>query len=419
MKANRWLCLLLAICLVFTLTACGGGGGSDDNNDADTWPVEFYRSTGGSSVSAMRVAPATGSYKYIYFYENGTYKSGDLNNGTLTQTGSGTYTGGDPHGIVTLILTGTYEGNTISGKTVVISSSSLTIDGQTFARSDSNTTPGGGGNGGGGNKGGGGSGGGGGAGYPVSLNPLCFTANTAGSTIKLKAHDYFPPSSIPTVQYSTDGENWNSYILNTLINLEHPGDKVYFRGDNGSFCDEDGNMNFVMDGSIAASGNIMSLLDKTCELTTIPNAWCFYYLFNSCNALTTAPELPATVLKNGCYASMFNGCASLTVAPELPAATLESACYENMFYMCSSLETVPLIAATTLLIYSCDGMFSECNNLNSITVNFTGWSGDATDYWVKNVAATGDFYCPATLATGAPGDFGDSKVPAGWTVHNP
>ena len=418
MKANRWLCLLLAICLIFTLTACsGGGGGSDDDNDADTWPVEFYRSTGGSSVSAMRVAPATGSYKYIYFYENGTYKSGDLNNGTLTQTGSGTYTGGDPHGSVTLSLTGTYEGNVISGKTVVISSSSLTIDGQTFARSDSNTTPGGGGNGGGGNNGG--DPGGGGAGYPVSLNPLCFTANTAGSTIKLKADDYCPPSSIPTVQYSTDGENWNSYILNTLINLEYPGDKVYFRGDNGSFCDEDGNMRFVMDGSIAASGNIMSLLDKTCELTTIPNARCFWYLFISCMELTTAPELPATVLKNGCYEYMFQGCSHLTVAPELPAATLESECYESMFCNCFSLETVPLIAATTLSIYSCDGMFSDCKNLNSITVNFTGWSGNATDYWVKNVAATGDFYCPATLATGAPGDFGDSKVPAGWTVHNP
>ena len=135
--------------------------------------------------------------------------------------------------------------------------------------------------------------------------------------------------------------------------------------------------------------------------------------------LTTAPELPATVLKNGCYEYMFQGCSHLTVAPELPAATLESECYESMFCNCFSLETVPLIAATTLSIYSCDGMFSDCKNLNSITVNFTGWSGNATDYWVKNVAATGDFYCPATLATGAPGDFGDSKVPAGWTVHNP
>ena len=311
MKANRWLCLLLAICLIFTLTACSGGGGGSSSDD--------------------------------------------------------------PSG-------------------------------------------GGGGNGG---NGGGGNNGGGGAGYPASLGPLCFTANTAGSTIKLKAHDTYPPSSIPTVQYSTDGENWNFYTLNDLITLEHQGDKVYFRGDNGSFCDEDGYMIFVMDGSIAASGNIMSLLDKTCELTTIPNTCCFWKLFTSCIDLTTAPELPATVLKSYCYNSMFQGCAGLTAAPELPAATLVSCCYEYMFYNCYNLETVPLIAATTLSSSCCDSMFNQCNNLNSITVNFIGWNGTATDNWVYDVAATGDFFCPASLATGVPGDFGDSKVPTGWTVHNP
>ena len=30
MKANKWFLLFLAVCLVFSLAACGGGGGGSD-----------------------------------------------------------------------------------------------------------------------------------------------------------------------------------------------------------------------------------------------------------------------------------------------------------------------------------------------------------------------------------------------------
>ena len=457
MKANRWLCLFLAICLVFTLAACGGGGGgSDDNNDADTWPVEFYRSTGSSSVSAMRAAPKTGSYKYIYFYENGTYKSGDLNNGTLTQTGSGTYTGGDPHGSVTLSLTGTYEGNTISGKTVVISSSSLTIDGQTFARSDSNTTPDGGG------------------GQSVISGPwLCFTS-TGESTISMT--DTWPVDTEDiSLEYSKNGEPWKDFVIDTTtVNLAD-GDKVYFRGNNNSFSDNSGDyVKFVMTGpgTIAASGNVMSLVDKTCDSTTIPNNNCFINLFENCSIMTTAPELPAIVLKLACYSGMFMGCTSLTAAPELPAPSLADGCYTAMFYGCSKLTvapalpspsladscyqgmfqgcselttapelpatnlakfcyysmfqgcskltTAPELPATNLAEFCYYSMFQGCSKLNYIKVRFTDWNvGGSTYEWVVGVAASGDFYCPK------PGDplglnieYGGSYIPTGWDVDD-
>lgn len=484
MKANRWLCLLLAICLIFTLTACSGGGGGsdDDNNDADTWPVEFYRSTVGSSVSAMRVAPATGSYKYIYFYENGTYKSGDLNNGTLTQTGSGTYTGGDPHGSVTLSLTGTYEGNAISGKTVVISSSSLTIDGQTFARSDSNTTPDGGG------------------GQSVISGPwLCFTS-TGESTVSMIKN--FPYHTVISLEYSKNGEPWKDFVIDTTTVYLADGDKVYLRGDNISFSDNTGNyVKFVMTGpgAIAASGNVMSLVDKTCASTTIPNDSCFCYLFENCSIMTTAPELPAIVLKSrcyinmfmgctsltaapelpaqsltvGCYTGMFDGCSKLTAAPDLPATNLADSCYEVMFHGCTNLSTAPaLLPATDLADFCYHGMFQDCSKLttapelpatnlaefcyysmfqgcsklttapelpatslpnycyiemfkgcsklNYIKVRFTDWNvGGSTEEWVVGVAASGDFYCPK------PGDplglnieYGGSYIPTGWDVDD-
>ena len=133
--------LILASLLILAFTGCGSSGGSDDDEDDATWPVEYYMSVGGSPAPLMKAAPQTGTYKYLYFYKDGKYESGDLNNGTLTKTGEGTYTGGDPHNNVTLSLTGTFEGSSLSGESVAISSGSLTIAGKTFAKDGINTTP--------------------------------------------------------------------------------------------------------------------------------------------------------------------------------------------------------------------------------------------------------------------------------------
>lgn len=134
--------LILASLLILTFAGCGSSGGSDDDEDDDaTWPVEYYMSVGGSPAPLMKAAPQTGTYKYLYFFKDGKYESGDLNNGTLTKTGEGSYSGGDPHNNVTLSLTGTFEGSTLNGESVAISSGSLTIAGKTFAKDGINTTP--------------------------------------------------------------------------------------------------------------------------------------------------------------------------------------------------------------------------------------------------------------------------------------
>ena len=114
--------LILASLLILTFAGCGSSGGSDDDDDDATWPVEYYMSVGGSPAPLMKAAPTTGTYKYLYFNKNNTYESGDLNNGTLTKTGEGTYSGGDPHNNVTLSLTGSWDNvdNALSGENVTI-----------------------------------------------------------------------------------------------------------------------------------------------------------------------------------------------------------------------------------------------------------------------------------------------------------
>ena len=67
-------------------------------------------------------------------------------------------------------------------------------------------------------------------------------------------------------------------------------------------------------------------------------------MFQGCKSLTTAPELPATTLKNGCYGFMFYDCIKLTSAPKLPATALTERCYEKMFNRCSSLKSVTMLA---------------------------------------------------------------------------
>ena len=58
--------------------------------------------------------------------------------------------------------------------------------------------------------------------------------------------------------------------------------------------------------------------------------------------MTSAPELPATILANACYLRMFSGCTSLTIAPELPATTLDERCYSDMFKGCTNITSVTM-----------------------------------------------------------------------------
>lgn len=215
-----------------------------------------------------------------------------------------------------------------------------------------------------------------------SIRPdyLCFTANEDNSTLKLDNYS----SNMVSLRYKVNNGPWSNYEFYTKITLTKQNDKVYFSNasnevSSGFSTGKNTGYIFRMTGSIAASGNIMSLVDASCQTTEIPNENCFAGLFKECTSLTSAPDLPATTLKEGCYDCMFYGCTNLTTVPKLPATELQIHCYQSMFQGCSSLVDAPELPATTLAegCYKC--MFEGCTNLKSIKVGFKEWyqgSGD-------------------------------------------
>ena len=217
----------------------------------------------------------------------------------------------------------------------------------------------------------------------ASSVPLTLTAASAGSTVTLNK------KGLPTVsglQYrvGTSGD-WSPYTVGTSLTLAAVGDAVQFRNTQDTLSSTTSQyVKFAMTGSVAASGNIMSMLNwrEDCP------QYCFAIMFSGCTALTQAPALPATTLTINCYYYMFNGCSSLTQAPALPATTLTSGCY---YYM-----------------------FSGCTALTEIEVSLSAWKETCTSYWLANVSEVGTFIKPAAL----PEEYGADRIPTGWTVVN-
>ena len=166
---------------------------------------------------------------------------------------------------------------------------------------------------------------------PKLDEPLCFTAEEAGSTVAMAAYGEGPTVSL---EYSTDGNTWSPFVVSkegvegTTVTLANIGDKMYMRatsaGNTGMGCysidyrDVIYNK-FVMTGKISASGNVDTLLNQNGNATL--TSYCYYGLFENCTSLTTAPALPATTLADCCYESMFQGCLSLTTAPTIKTYT--------------------------------------------------------------------------------------------------
>ena len=204
---------------------------------------------------------------------------------------------------------------------------------------------------------------------PVDMTkvPLTFTAEEAGAKLSLVSKN----GPAVTLETSPSGEegSWTPYTVGNEIILENVGDKVMFRNSSDeiqvmSISDFEYNQFTIRSGKIAASGNIMFLMDKTGELKDLNGeGYCYYNMFLGCTSLTQAPILPATTLAYYCYGSMFFNCSALTQAPELPATNLDEACYSDMFYNCKSLTQAPELPATTLASSCYYSMFGGCSAL--------------------------------------------------------
>ena len=222
---------------------------------------------------------------------------------------------------------------------------------------------------------------------PPTADYLCFTANTAGSTIKLNGSSSLTQRYF---EYSWDWTTWTDYALNSrreweVITFTNVWDKLYFRNKSETVIPRFSNLTyqrrFTMTWSIAASWDINYMLCKYSTDSFPYNDWSNntpYYcgLFKSCKALTSAPKLPITTVVPRCYSDMFYWCTWLLTAPELPATTLASHCYSNMFYYCTSLTTAPALPATTLAPYCYSSMFNYCTSLTTApTLSSTSLAG--------------------------------------------
>ena len=240
---------------------------------------------------------------------------------------------------------------------------------------------------------------------------LCFTANEANSTVRL--NKYRTPDPID-LEYSLDKKTWTTYTWDgtagETITLANAGDKVWLRGNNSIFSSSDSQYKFSLSKTLFVSGNIMSLVDKTCTSLIIPCKYCFKYLFHN-QSILSMPKLPALYLTEGCYSYMFNSAIKYqTKLPELPATELAKSCYEGMFADCYITE-MDFSNVLYFAQYCCRGIISDSNYFRKMKVSLRTWT--RTGNWLSGVSPKGVFECPSALDCSTRDD---SHVPAGWTI---
>lgn len=320
-----------------------------------------------------------------------------------------------------------------------------------------------------------------------------FTITSHGSTAVALVSNYSPKAI--SLEYKKGDGAWTEYtivdrndfyydnqVIGDPIELAD-GETLQFRageGGNDTFSQSSSyvstmgayyNVEVIGSGTVDASGNVMSLVDRSMKRTSLDSymfhglffgctklvdasnlklpattlaSSCYLEMFHACQGLVSAPDLPATTLANYCYYGMFDGCYNLITAPDLPATELASDCYNAMFYNCRSLTTAPKLPAIRLasecyksmfeyceslttapelpaanLKYQCyTGMFKRCSNLNYVKASFvtdpnSKLSRDLFD-WLDGVSYTGTFVKNAAAKWDVRGSSG---VPEGWTIE--
>ena len=187
--------------------------------------------------------------------------------------------------------------------------------------------------------------------------------------------------TFPNLEYSVNNGKWTPVVANEKVTFGGANGDLRLRGTNNingtssrKAMDTDiDNMDhssiiFSTKEKVACEGDIRTLLDYKTYKTVNTNEACFYKLFEDCEQLTSAPDLPATNLANSCYKNMFSGCSSLSKAPDLSATTLAKGCYAHMFDNCISLSKVPDLPATTLAQTCYFRMFKNCKKISAVTM---------------------------------------------------
>ncbi|MCQ2795399.1 MAG: hypothetical protein MJ214_04275 [Bacilli bacterium] len=318
--------------------------------------------------------------------------------------------------------------------------------------------------------------------YPAdTTNPLTITCTKGSMNLSLYWYGELKRDSEFNIKWSKNKVEWEtfsttikgeSYSGEKVDNFSVPlnaGDTIYLVGKNPngwSFDTSDDveqkDWRFIIisnereddESEFEVSGNPLSLVDEADykRITKIPSVGCFDCLFEDSN-VTSAKKLNLSCdeLSKGCYCGMFEGCDKLKDAPNLPSTKLAPFCYKTMFGSCDNLENVPqILPATTLAVgcylemfHGCDSltvtpelpavsfnedcincyknMFNGCESLSHIKVGFgegNEWPGlsnnDFTEYWLSNVPESGTFEWKGSNSPSFTRD--GNTVPNGWTI---
>ena len=194
---------------------------------------------------------------------------------------------------------------------------------------------------------------------------LTFTAEET-QTFMMKAQGGY---TISGLEFSLNGGEWTSVVADEGVDFGGTNSTLRLRGTNPNGTAESfsnySTITFTDASEVTCKGDIRTLLDYRNYATVATNQARFCNLFARCNALTSAPDLPATVLADYCYYGMFASCENLVNAPALPAETLAGYCYTAMFQYCTNLETPPTLPAKTLKDHCYSSMFWACTNLKT------------------------------------------------------
>ena len=198
---------------------------------------------------------------------------------------------------------------------------------------------------------------------------VTMTANTKQTFVMKCVGRY----TLPDLEYSVNNGKWQKVVADNPVVFgdEHGSLRLRGKCSNGTATDYQ-NYSWIDFGfssvEVKCSGDIRTLIDHTAYETVATGNCRFCSLFKGCEALKSAPKLPAKALKESCYRQMFEGCTSLTQAPDLPATELQDLCYHSMFKGCTALTQAPVLQATALKGQCYRQMFEGCTSLEQAPV---------------------------------------------------
>ena len=151
----------------------------------------------------------------------------------------------------------------------------------------------------------------------------------------------------------TNGSGWKTWDGSAIASGEIENNHcIYLRGTGNSKITGANSSDAkwsIIGTNIACNGDVDLLLDySTVKGGNRPSMtnYCYYYMFQGCTSLTSAPSLPATTLANYCYRSMFYGCKKIKLS------TTTSGTYTKSY-------RIPKSGTGTTASRALDSMFSN------------------------------------------------------------